>query len=60
MSSSESTSAAGSPLMISRASSQTSLETFDHESEAQNNVPVPVRNIVFVGAGYVGEQNDQS
>ncbi|KXS93713.1 hypothetical protein AC578_8280 [Pseudocercospora eumusae] len=55
MSSSESTSAAGSPLMISRASSQTSLETFDHEPEGQqNNVHAPVRNIVFVGAGYVG------
>ncbi|EME87133.1 UDP-glucose/GDP-mannose dehydrogenase [Pseudocercospora fijiensis CIRAD86] len=48
MSSSESTSAAGSPLMISRASSQTSLEIFDDETDA------PVRNIVFVGAGYVG------
>ncbi|KAF7192823.1 UDP-glucose 6-dehydrogenase 1 [Pseudocercospora fuligena] len=54
MSSSESTSAAESPLMISRASSKTSLETFGHEPEAQNNVPAPVRNIVFVGAGYVG------
>ncbi|KXT10168.1 hypothetical protein AC579_3422 [Pseudocercospora musae] len=54
MSSSESTSAAGTPLMISRASSQTSLETFEHEPEVQNNVHAPVRNIVFVGAGYVG------
>jgi UDPglucose 6-dehydrogenase len=66
MSSSESTSATGSPGVRSRASSQSSLSTFsDHAQVYKPNGPgheqlsqpgtCPVRHIVFVGAGYVGK-----
>lgn len=56
MSTSESTSATGSPYELSRTSSQTSFDTHEEEVSApmQTTNIVPVQKIVFVGAGYVG------
>lgn len=55
MTSSKSTSGTGSPIILSRASSQTSLDALDGAPQAASTNALPVREIVFVGAGYVGE-----
>lgn len=56
MSTSESTSATGSPYELSRTSSQTSFDTHEEEVPAPMQITnvSPVQKIVFVGAGYVG------